>query len=322
MRSLIPSQVTRVLVLFGVLAGAVAVAEDDLLMDLKNAKERATQQKYQLRYQFRPGETIRYEVVQLTATNTRVGGILDKETNRPTEVFDKVQTRSVSTKAWTVVDVNDEGHATFVHMVEDVDMWNHFAGRKEMRYNSKTDAKPPKGYEQVAKNLRQPLATVTIDSTGKVIKRVDRDGYSGIKGEQIVDRVPPQPVGIGDQWYCPHEIIVADNDRRFQRVKTRKLYRLDKVSAGVATIHVQTQVLTPIHSPAIEAKLVKWLTEGNLKFDIEAGRILSLELNIDKKVMGFAGPNSCMDYLARRAEKLLPAEQQTAQRKEADSQRK
>jgi hypothetical protein len=318
MRSAIPSGVVRLLVVLGVLTGAMAGAEDDLLMDLKNAKQRATQQTYQLQYQFRPGETIRYEVVQLTATNTRVGGILDKVTNRPTEVFDKAQTRSISTKVWKVVDVNDEGHATFVHMVEDVDMWSHLAGHREMRYNSKTDAKPPKGYESVAKNLGNPLTTVTIDATGKVIKRLDKKGYSGIKGEQIVDRVPPQPVRIGDQWYCPHEIIVADNNRRFHRIKTRKLYRLEKVSAGVATIHVKTQVLTPIDSPAIEAKLVKWLTEGDLKFDLDAGRVVALELNLDKKVMGFAGPNSCMEYLSRRTEKLLPAEQQTAQRKEAE----
>jgi hypothetical protein len=322
MQSTISAGVIRWLCIVGAVCAGAASAEDDLLLDLKGATERAARQSYQLRYQFHRGETVRYKVVQLTATNTRVGGILDKKTNRPTEVFDKVQTRSISTKAWKVVQVNDEGHATFVHTVEDVDMWSHIAGRKEVRYNSKTDAKPPKGYEGVAKNLGQTLATITIDSTGKVLKRVDKDGYSAIRGEQIVDRLPPQPVRIGDQWFCPHEIIVADNDGRYQRIKTRKLYRLEKVSAGVATIHVQTQVLTPIHSPAIEAKLVKWLTEGNLKLDLDAGRVLSLELNLDKTVMGFAGPNSRMEYLARRTETLLPSQQQTAQRKETETERK
>ena len=61
-----------------------------------------------------------------------------------------------------------------------------------------------------------PKSVVFVDTlprtaAGKVLKRVDKDGYSGIRGEQIVDRLPPQPVRIGDQWFCPHEIIVADN---------------------------------------------------------------------------------------------------------------
>jgi hypothetical protein len=319
MRSTISAGVMRLLCAVCLMTGAVAGAADDLLSDLDAAKDRATRQTYQLRYKFRPGETLRYKVVHLTTSDTRIGGILDTDKQGTTEAFEKVQTRSISTKAWKVEEVNNEGHATFVHMVEDVDMWTQFAGRKEVRYNSKSDAQPPRGYEGVAESVGQPLARITIDSTGKVLKRENSKGYSSVRGEHIVDRLAPQPVRIGDRWSCPHEIIVQDRGGRYHRIKTRKLYRLEKVSAGVATIHVATQVLTPVHSPAIEAQLVKWLTEGNLKFDLDAGRVLALELNLDKRVIGFSGPNSCMEYLARRTEELLPQEQQTAQRKKAPS---
>ena len=84
----------------------------------------------------------------------------------------------------------------------------------------------------------------------------------------------------------------------------------------MATIKVDSQILTPINDPAIEAQLIQRLSDGYVKFDIERGRVVSQQLDLDKHVIGFSGASSSMHYVNRFTEKLLPAEQ-TAKAKAA-----
>ena len=50
------------------------------------------------------------------------------------------------------------------------------------------------------------------------------------------------------------------------------------------------------------------LTNGELKFDIDAGRVISRQIDWDETVVGFSGDDSLMKYLARFTEKLVPAD--------------
>jgi hypothetical protein len=90
-------------------------------------------------------------------------------------------------------------------------------------------------------------------------------------------------------------------------------YRLEKVQAGVATISVKTEILTPIDDAALKSQLVQQLSNGSIRFDLDAGRLLSKQLDWTENVIGFNGPESNMKYLARFTEKL--AENQKVARK-------
>ncbi len=61
-----------------------------------------------------------------------------------------------------------------------------------------------------------------------------------------------------------------------------------------------------MNDPAIEAQLIQRLTKGWLKFDIERGRVVSQQLDMDRRVIGFSGAASSMHYLTRFTEELLP----------------
>ena len=89
-------------------------------------------------------------------------------------------------------------------------------------------------------------------------------------------------------------------------------YRLEKVEAGVATIHVETQVLTPVNDPKIQVKLIQRLQRGTIKFDVDAGRLLHKQFDIDQEVFGFSGADSHMQYLARFTEEPLKESEKTA----------
>ncbi|MEO0532233.1 MAG: hypothetical protein AAF266_16935, partial [Planctomycetota bacterium] len=52
-------------------------------------------------------------------------------------------------------------------------------------------------------------------------------------------------------------------------------------------------------------QLAQRLMTGTIKFNMQTGRILSQQMNVDKRVLGFAGQTSSMHYVMRMTEKLV-----------------
>ncbi|MFO0906651.1 MAG: hypothetical protein U0939_26845 [Pirellulales bacterium] len=264
----------------------------NLSAKLKAAARQATSdQTYLLTYRAEPGDQLRWKVVHLVTVDTKIRG--SEQT---------AKTRSVSSKLWEVSNVDAEGNVTFVHKVEAVDMWQNVTGRQEVRYNSRTDETPPREYEGAAKSIGIPLATVTINKFGRVIKRQsDLPQFNPGLGELTLP-FPEKEVKVGARWHVPEEMRIRLEDGRVQRVQTRQSYTLEKVETGVATIQVRTEVLTPVDDPKVHAQLVQRMTNGFVKFDLEAGRLLSRQMDLDETVVGFSGADSVMQYLARLTE--------------------
>jgi hypothetical protein len=256
-----------------------------------------TAETYTLRYRFEPNSTLRSKVVHLVTVETRIKG-----------TSQVAKTRSASTKVWKIQKVDDQGQTTFVHSVAHVDMWQSVTGRQVVRFNSATDEQPPAGYEEVARSVGVPLATVTIDATGRVVDRKDnRPQFNPGIGDLTVP-LPETPVAIGQRWTEEDEVQLRLPGEPIKRIKTRQVYSLRSVKTGVATIDVKTEVLTPIDDPALEAQMVQRLQQGHVRFDIDAGRLLSRQMDMDKTVIGFNGADSQMEYLARFTEEMSEGE--------------
>lgn len=262
--------------------------------ELKQAAERlAKTEAYDLRYKFAAGDELRYRTEHLSTVETRIQGVTQT-----------AKCRSGSTKVWRVTKVDEKGNATFTHMVDDVDMWQQVTGREEQRYSSKTDKVAPPGYETVASSVGVPLADITIDVRGLVVKRDNKLPQFTLGQGQLTLPLPPRPVKIGEFWNLPVDVRVQLESGQMKVVSTRVVYELKQVLTGVATIGMKTEVLTPINDQAVEAQLVQRLLEGEIKFDMDAGRVLSQELRQDKTVLAFKGAESRMQYLARYTEQL------------------
>lgn len=257
---------------------------------------------FDLRYKFSPGEVIRSEIVHRAAVQTTIDGTTQK-----------AETQSKSIKTWRVSEVSAKG-VTFMHMVESIDMWQRSQGRKEIRYNSRTDSEAPPGYEEVAKAVGVPLTVVTMDDRGKIIKRQEKRAQPTSMSTQMTMPLPDQPIGIGGTWTSPLEVDVVLKDGATKKIQTRQKFTLERVADNVATIAVDSQILTPISDPAIEAQLIQRLSSGTVRFDIEAGRVLSQQLDLDRHVIGFSGAASSMHYVTRFTEELLPPVAETARR--------
>ncbi len=252
---------------------------------------------YVFKYKFAPGEVLRTEVVHRATVQTTIQG-----------TSQTAETHSKSIKVWKIDKVADNGHVTFTHSVESIDMWQKSQGRAEVRYNSETDKEIPPGYEEAAGAVGVPLTVVTMDDRGKILKRQEGRPQPVSLSTQMTMPLPARPVAIGDTWNTPLDIDVILKDGSTKKIETRQKFTLDKVIDDVATIAVDTQILTPIHDPALEAQLIQRLSSGSVKFDMSAGRVLSQQLDLDRHVVGFSGPASSMHYLTRFTEKLIPGD--------------
>lgn len=281
-----------------VLAAPVSADESQAIEASRAAEAESSLPTYMLRYKFHPGETIRWEVLQQSRVRATVSG-----TTQVTETVTK------SVKAWRVTDVKPDGTATFEHLVESVDMRNKFSGREEIRYNSQTDEEPAPGYENVAESIGLPLAIVTMNDRGEILHRERKPLSAAARNEegQMTIPLPEEAVPVGYCWSLPYDVEVPLENGTVKKVKTLQTFKLQSVKTGVATIEVATKILTPIHSPVVEAKLAQKEQRGTVRFDVDAGRVLRQQMDLDRRVIGFTpnNPASSLHYLTRFTETLL-----------------
>jgi hypothetical protein len=251
-------------------------------------------EKVLLRYKLKQGEVIKTRVTHLVKTITKI----DNE-EQPSSC------RTVSTKNWKVTGVSADGDMTFEHSVQNVDATQQVGVQDEVRYNSEEETEVPKQFQEVDNKVDQIISVITIRPNGSVVDRSTDDPYARLNLGEIAIQFPQDPVAIGDQWETTREIQVRREDKSPMRVKLRELYTLRKVSAGVAVIDVKNETLTPIRAPEIESQVMQQMNNGHLRFDIDAGRLISKEINWDSKVIGFSGPGSLLEYSARLQEELL-----------------
>lgn len=271
----------------------------NVLADLEKAKDRVAP-TYRLGYRFQPGEVARTKVVHLATVETKIKGVAQN-----------TKSRTVSTRAWKIREVDPAGNITFDNLLERVEAWNSVEGRQEVHFDSATDKTPPPEFTVMAASVGKVLSTIKIDPQGRIVSRTNNQAqYNPGIGDLTVPLPPPesQPVKAGATWSIGDELKLPLEDGTIKKVKTQQQYKLEKVESGVATISVATTVLTPINDPKLQSQLVQRLQKGTIKFDVDAGRLIHKQLDIDQQVIGFNGPESFMQYLARFSEEPVKEE--------------
>jgi hypothetical protein len=258
--------------------------------------------KYTLRYTFKPGQVLRWEVLQQASVRTSIDG-----------VSETVETVSRSSKAWRVKEVQPDGSAVFENAVEWVDMRQQFGTKPTVRYDSRSGQKPPMGFEDVAGAVGVPLSVVTMDNTGKVLnrRRTPLRGASKVESE-IAFPLPTEAIPVGHTWSKTFEIEVRLPGNVIKKVSAMQKFTLEDVKTGVARIAVLNAILTPVRDPAVEVQLLQYQSVGWLRFDLDEGRVLEQQVDYDKRVVGFRGPASNVHYMSRFAEKFTAAESKVA----------
>jgi hypothetical protein len=252
--------------------------------------------KVDLQYKLATGTVLRYSIDHRASIRSTID-----------ETTQEAQTKTESVKAWKVTDVLPSGEIEFMNVVESVHMLNHLPDRAPSEYDSLKDKTPPPGYEDTARAIGVPLSVVRMTPRGKITSRnVKLMQPNADKDEQIVIRLPDEPVAVGATWDEPFDVTVNIEAGGTKSIQTRRHYELLSVDNGIAAIEVTYQVLSPIDAK-IESQLVQKLMKGTVRFDVAAGRVDSQTFEVDKRVLGFAGPTSSMHYVMRMEEKFTEA---------------
>lgn len=251
--------------------------------------------KYTLRYHFSNGETVRWRVEHQAKIVTSVQGSTQT-----------AETTTISTKAWKVVETLPGGETRFVHTVEAIDMRQKLTGRQEVTYNSETDRDVPPIFADAAKQIGVPLAEATIDARGGTLQMSEKTPRApGAPPQNITLILPDRPLAIGESWTAPFDLQAVDAGGMPKVIKARHKLTLEKVENGIAVIRNETQILSPLDDPKIEAQVVQAEQSGTVTFDLRRGRILEQRSELDREVFGFEGPESKLHYATEFGERLL-----------------
>lgn len=282
-----------------VIAGWGAPQNNDLA-----AEDPAAEKTYLLRYSLNEGQKLHYQVTHVAKTKTRING---------TEEHSSVHT--ISDRHWDVVQSDDEAQ-TFDHILDTVQMTQQAGEKEEVRWSSETDEIPPPSFKNVASQIGKVISTISINNRGQELDRVEENpSKSGSLGMgTLAIAMPEDPIAVGSSWSIPREIKTKTPDKTVKMIKIRELYTLKKVSAGVATISVRSEPLTPIHEESVRAQVIQQLSNGTIRFDLDAGHMISKELTWDETVVGFQGASSMMEYRARMTEQYVDDAVRTATR--------
>jgi len=273
-------------------AAAAALAA---LLPVLSAAVGADDPAFHLAYRFREGESVVMEVTHRARTETTIGGVTQS-----------TDTATGSKKRWRVVEVGEDGRATIEHSVDDVTMSSRTSDSGEVRWNSAGDEPPPPGYEGVPGSLGRPLSRVVIDGAGRVLSRTQLfPSPESATGDLMVVPLPDDPVEPGAEWTVPQELVVEVPGGPRRAVRTRLRYRLAGVRDDLATISVDTTVLTPVDDPRLEARLIERIWDGTIEFDVATGRVVSRSTGIDRRVVGFSGEQSSVRYRSSLEERLV-----------------
>lgn len=254
--------------------------------------------KYLLRYVWRKGDIMAWDVTHRNRTVTTI-----------TNTTESVDAACQSEKVWEVMAVNADGAGTFTNTVP----WAVMREKRDdgvMRtYDSRRDVLAPDGFESAPESLGVELARITIDARGRQVDREDFRMTTIIQQANqayVVVPFPEEPVAVGGSWDFKYPVYVPLGDGSLTRIEMMQKYTLTRVEGDVATITYGTKVLMPVQDAGIQAQLMDRLYDGTYLFNLKDGRSQAITQKVDQNVVGFRGAGSSVKMLIEFNEKFQP----------------
>ncbi|MFV0442728.1 MAG: hypothetical protein ACK5Q5_04055 [Planctomycetaceae bacterium] len=227
-------------------------------------------------------------------------------------------TMTYSTQTWKHLDtqaVTDGGRAVLLLTLDRVHMLAD-GPEGHADFDSNHPGVPPQEFAAIVASVGRPLMELTVDATGRVAG-LQEPGHAATQtstvSTELVERdnsgpvvLPNEPVQVGSRWSEQVQIPVqVDEGRLQQRVALKRNYTLTSIEQGIATIELDSMILTPIQDPTIAAQLIQRTPSGIILFDVEQGRVLSKRTFLNNQVIGHEGAASRLKVVRSYVEQLV-----------------
>jgi hypothetical protein len=234
------------------------------------------------KFRWKKGQTLTYRAEMTTQTNEIVPD-------------GKLDTKSMMrlTKRWQVLDVDESGVATVQSSLAALRMEVQTASGETLLYDSAApDTSTPELREQMAKFVGAPLATLRVDTLGRVIEVKESKFGPASRFEMELPFtiiLPGVAVRQNQYWDRAYSITQEPPEGTGEKYAAVQRYTCQKADGATATIAVTTSLKTPPKALADQAPLLQLQPEGEAVFDIKNGRLQSVSLKVNKELQGHQG---------------------------------
>lgn len=252
------------------------------------------------RFRWQAGQELNYQVEQTRWAEDVIEG------NRA-----ETSTRLSLVKSWKVLEVDPAGIATLQMSLRSLRIENTAPNGEVIRFDSANlEQSHPQMKEQLARYVGVPLAVLRIDAVGKVVEVKQSIHGSPNRFENelpfglVLPPTGPQP---GLAWERSYQITLDPPQGTGEKYPAVQKFTCRQVANGQATVGVSTTIAKMPEAVADRLPLLQFVPQGELVFDLQAGRLLAITLHIDQEQKGHQGENSRYRFKSDYHERLLTA---------------
>jgi len=271
------------------------------------------QQTWSLRYQFHPGQQLRYQSQQQMTLEAQVG-----ENHR----VDVSQVRQV--RRYGVSETN--GDLTKLSMQFE-DVWMQRQVDQEPAVEFRSSMKPhevPEVFKNVAHSLRGAAPVFRVTALGRSVVGTS-DGVQPSSADapaapaaapardasadpgSFLMLLPESAMAVGGTWKEEFQVQVRGGENLQLPVQILRTYRLEAVENGIARVTFRSSVRTPLRGTVIRSQLIQATPSGSFLLDISRGQMVRREFRWNETVIGALGPESILSSHGTQTDELLQA---------------
>ena len=252
------------------------------------------------RFTWQRGQGLVYRAVHLTKASYVMG-----------ETTSESRTNLSLTKRWQVLDVDAAGVATLQLSLSSLVYEIRTPSGEALSFDSDH---PEKSSEPVRKQfgsfVGEPIVVLRIDGQGKVLEvKETRGGFaSAAKYESdppFKILLPAEGVKMGQGWERGYQITLEPPQGTGEKYPAVQRYVCKGVEQNLATVAITTEVKATPSAQEDQVPLWQMQPEGEIVFEVQAGRLQKVKLHIDKEAKGTQGEGSSTRFESTYTEEYV-----------------
>ena len=207
---------------------------------------------------------------------------------------------------WQVTDLDSKGIATLSLTLISMRNEQKRANGETLLFDSENpDKSTPELNKQMSKFIGQTVAIVRIDGFGRVLEVKQGSAASFEAEAPFLVVFPEAKAAAGQAWRRQFNLVLDPPYGTGEKFEAEQRYDCKAIDAGKATLGVTTHFKTMPDNMRERIPLVQKDVQGELIFDVNAGRLISAQLNIDKTVENHQGKGSSYHFKSQYTRQLI-----------------
>ena len=234
------------------------------------------------------GQVVSYKIEHTTQATDSVGE-------------SKSETKSVmrAVRDWKCTAVDTAGVATLEMSLSSMYQERTTPGGETLVFDSANPEKSTPALKEVMqKFLNTTLAVLRVDATGKVVEVKSSTSHASSYENELpfIVLLPTAGLEVGQGWDRTFAITLAPPLGTGEKYDAVQSFVCKSIADGKATLSLTTALKTTPKAAADAIPLWQMMPEGEVVFDLKAGRLHSAKLGIAKELKGHQGEGSACKF--------------------------